>query len=77
MATPTNDWENLMMGVQSYDDILLISFKNDSLKYLSGKTLAEVAKTRHTSVQETAMDLVVQDGSRVGTVYFLMNVLES
>ena len=73
MATPTNDWENLMMGVQSYDEILLISFKNDSLKYLSGKTLAEVAKTRHTSVQETAMDLVVQDGSRVGTVYFLMN----
>lgn len=73
MATPTNDWENLMMGVQSYDDILLISFKNDSLKYLGGKTLAEVAKIRHTSVQETAMDLVVQDGSRVGTVYFLMN----
>ncbi|MFZ1788794.1 MAG: D-aminoacylase [Saprospiraceae bacterium] len=73
MVTPSNDWENLMLGVASYDDILLISFKNDSLKYLTGKSLAEVAKMRNTSPQETAMDLVVQDGSRVGTVYFLMN----
>ena len=73
MVTPSNDWENLMLGVASYDDILLISFKNDSLKYLTGKSLAEVAKMRNTSPQETAMDLVVQDGSRVGTVYFLMS----
>jgi N-acyl-D-amino-acid deacylase len=73
MATPTNAWENYMLGVQSYDDILLIVFKNDSLKYLTGKTLAQVAKMRNKSVQETAMDLVVQDSSRVGTIYFLMN----
>jgi N-acyl-D-amino-acid deacylase len=73
MATPTNAWENYMLGVQSYDDIILISFKNDSLKYLTGKSLAEVAKMRNKSVQETAMDLVVQDSSRVGTIYFLMN----
>ncbi len=73
MVTPSNEWENLMLGVASFDDILLISFKNDSLKYLTGKSLAEVAKMRNTSPEETAMDLVVQDGSRVGTVYFLMN----
>jgi N-acyl-D-amino-acid deacylase len=73
MATPTNAWENYMLGTASYDDILLIGFKNDSLKYLSGKTLAEVAKVRNTSVQETAMDLVIQDSSRIGTIYFLMN----
>lgn len=73
MTTPTNDWESLMMGVESYEDMLLIGFKNDSLKYLTGKSLAEVAAMRKTSPVETAMDLVVQDGSRVGTVYFLMS----
>ncbi|WP_339926372.1 D-aminoacylase [uncultured Cyclobacterium sp.] len=73
MITPTNEWESLMMGVDSYEDILLIGFKNDSLKYLAGKSLAEVAKMRNTSPVETAIDLVIQDGSRVGTVYFMMS----
>ncbi len=61
------------MATGSNDKVLLIGFKNDSLKYLTGKSLAEVAKMRNTSPEETAMDLVVQDGSRVGTVYFLMS----
>jgi N-acyl-D-amino-acid deacylase len=43
------------------------------LKYLTGKTLAEVAEMRNTTPAEAAMDLVVQDGSRVGTIYFLMS----
>lgn len=73
MTTPTNEWENFMMAVESYEDIVLIGFKNDSLKYLTGKSLAEVAKMRKTSPEETAMDLVIQDSSRVGTVYFLMS----
>ncbi|MGI9549994.1 MAG: N-acyl-D-amino-acid deacylase family protein [Aurantibacter sp.] len=73
MTTPTDEWESLMMATESYEDILLIGFKNDSLKYLTGKSLAEVAQMRNTSPAETAMDLVVQDGSRVGTVYFLMS----
>jgi len=53
--------------------VLLIAFKNPKLKALTGKTLAEVAKMRGKSAEETAMDLVIEDGSRVGTVYFLMN----
>ena len=73
MTTPTDDWENLMYAAGSPENLLLVGFKNDSLKYLTGKTLAEVAKMRGTSPEETAMDLVVQDGSRVGTVYFLMS----
>lgn len=73
MVTPTNEWESLLMGVDSYEDVLLIGFKNDSLKYLTGKSLAEVAEMRNTSPVETAMDLVIQDGSRVGTVYFMMS----
>jgi len=73
MRTPTNAWENLYLGAGSPDKVLLVAFKADSLKYLTGKTLAEVARLRGKSPEETAMDLVVQDGSRVGTVYFLMS----
>ena len=73
MRTPTDKWENFFVGVGSPDRILLIAFKADSLKYLTGRTLAEVARMRGKSPEETAMDLVIQDGSRVGTVYFLMS----
>ena len=73
MRSPAVGWESLMQGVKTYDDMLLIGFKNDSLKYLTGKSLAEVAKMRNTSPEETVLDLVIQDGSRVGTVYFLMS----
>jgi N-acyl-D-amino-acid deacylase len=73
MRTPTDKWENYFLGPGSPDKILFISFKADSLKYLTGKTLAEVARMRGKSPEETAMDLVIQDGSRVGTVYFLMS----
>ncbi|RLD30343.1 MAG: D-aminoacylase [Bacteroidetes bacterium] len=73
MTAPTDEWENLMYAAGSAEKLLLVGFKNDSLKYLTGKTLAEVAKMRNLSPEETAMDLVIQDGSRVGTVYFLMS----
>jgi N-acyl-D-amino-acid deacylase len=72
MATPTDAWENFFVSAGP-DNILLAAFKNDKLKPLTGKTLAEVAKMRGTSPQETAMDLVIEDDSRVGTVYFLMS----
>ena len=52
---------------------MLLSFKQDSLKKFTGKTLAEVAKIRGTGAEETAMDLIVQDSTRVGVAYFLMN----
>ncbi|MBT8257422.1 MAG: amidohydrolase family protein, partial [Bacteroidia bacterium] len=73
MKTPTDKWENLMLSAETPDKVMLIGFKNDSLKHLTGKTLAEVAKMRNKSPEETAMDLVIEDGSRVGTVYFLMS----
>lgn len=73
MTTPTNEWESLMQAAGDPSKILLVGFKADSLKYLTGKTLKEVAELRGTSPEETAMDLVVQDGSRVGTIYFLMS----
>jgi N-acyl-D-amino-acid deacylase len=73
MRTPTDKWENFFTAVGSPDKILLVGFRNDSLKPLTGKTLADVAKMRGKSAEETAMDLVVEDGSRVSTIYFLMS----
>jgi len=72
MRTPTSEWENFFASVESPEKIILVGFKADSLKPLTGKTLAEVARMRGKSPEETAMDLVIEDGSRVGTIYFLM-----
>ena len=73
MKAPGKDWENLLLQAGSADKLILIAFKNPKLKPLTGKTLAEVAQLRGKSPEETAMDLVVEDGSRVGTAYFLMD----
>jgi N-acyl-D-amino-acid deacylase len=64
------EWENLYLGAGTPDNILLVGFKNEALKPLTGKTLAEVARMRGTDPRYTAMDLIVEDGSRIGTVYF-------
>ena len=73
MKINANDWENLYASAGSPDKLLLVDFRQDSLKKYTGKTLAEVATLREKSPEETAIDLVIQDSSRVGTVYFLMN----
>ncbi|MEP7229011.1 MAG: D-aminoacylase [Ginsengibacter sp.] len=73
MQTNAVDWENLYYAAGSPDKVLLLGFKQDSLKKFGGKTLAEVAKIRGTSPEETAMDLIVQDSSRIGVAYFLMS----
>jgi N-acyl-D-amino-acid deacylase len=73
MRTPTDQWENFFLAPGSPDKILLVGFKNDALKPLTGKTLAEAARIRGKTPEETAMDLVIEDGSRVSTVYFLMS----
>ena len=72
MRTPTKAWENLMLAAGSPSNVLFIGFRQDSLKYLTGRTLADVAAMRGKSPEETVMDLVIDDDSRVGTIYFLM-----
>ncbi|KTE18821.1 aminoacylase [Sphingopyxis sp. H050] len=72
MQKPGTDWENLYLGAGA-DKMILTGFKSEALKPLTGKTLAEVTAMRGKSPEETAMDLVIEDGSRVGTVYFLMS----
>lgn len=73
VRTPSNDWENLYMLAGSPDRILLVGFRTEALKPLTGKTLAEAAKLRGKDPVETIMDLVYEDHSRVGTVYFMMS----
>ncbi len=73
MKTDAQDWENLYHAAGSADKLILVGFKNEALKKHTGKTLAAVAAEMGKSPEETAMDLVIQDGSRVGTVYFLMS----
>src|SRR5437879_2386679 len=69
----SDKWENLYVATGSPDKILLVAFKSEKLKPLTGKTLAEVAKMRGKDPIDTAMDLVAEDESRVGTVYFMMS----
>ena len=73
IRTPTNEWENLFLLTGSPERILLASFKSEKLKPLTGKTLAEVARLRGEDPVETIMNLVLEDRSRVGTIYFLMS----
>jgi N-acyl-D-amino-acid deacylase len=73
IAQPGGDWESLYRAAGSAENVLLVAFKNDKLKPMTGKTLEEVARLRGKSPEETIVDLVVEDGSRVGTIYFLMD----
>jgi N-acyl-D-amino-acid deacylase len=68
-----SDWENLYVAAGSPERVLLVEFKNEKLKPLTGKTLAEVAKLRNEDPVDTIMNLVLEDRSRVGTVYFMMS----
>ncbi len=72
MTQATDEWENLFYE-NGPERMLLAGFKNDDLKPLIGKTLSEVAEQRGTSPPQTAMDLVIEDDSRVGTIYFMMS----
>ena len=73
VETPGDAWENLYLAAGSPDKILLVGFKSEKLKPLTGKSLAEVAKMRGKNPVETIMDLIAEDESRVDAIYFLMS----
>lgn len=73
MQHASKDWENFLVAAGVPDNILLVEFEQDSLKYLTGKTVGEISEMRGTEAAETIIDLVVQNGTDIGTVYFLMN----
>jgi N-acyl-D-amino-acid deacylase len=70
---PSNEWENLYLATGSPDKILLVGFKSEKLKPLTGKSLADVAKERGKDAITTVMDLIAEDESRIDTIYFLMS----
>jgi len=70
MNAPSDQWENMFLMAGSPDNILMVGFRSEALRPLTGKTVAEVAAMRGTSPEETILDLIVEDGSRIGTVYF-------
>jgi N-acyl-D-amino-acid deacylase len=73
MLTPTDDWDSTYLAAGGPQNIILIGFKTEALKPLTGKTLAEVAALRGASPEETIMDLIVEDDSNVGAVFFSMS----
>ena len=73
IRTGGTDWENLYLAAGSPDRVILVEFKNEALKPLTGKTLAEAAKLRNEDPVDTIMNLVLEDRTRVGTVYFMMS----
>jgi N-acyl-D-amino-acid deacylase len=72
MDDPHAGYENLYLKAGP-DGMILAAFKSEKLKPLTGKSLTEVANMRHESPEDTAMDLVIEDGSRVGVIYFVMS----
>ncbi len=73
MRNTTGSWDNSFASSGGPSGVLLVSFRTDSLRYLTGRTLEEVARMRGKSAEETAIDLVIQDDSRVGCVFFTMS----
>jgi N-acyl-D-amino-acid deacylase len=73
VQTPTDEWENMYLAAGGPEYILLVGFKSEKLKPLTGKTLAEVAKMRGKDPIDTAMDLIAEDESRIGTLYFIIS----
>ena len=73
MSQPSTEWENTLRLAGSPERVLLSGFRSEKLRPLTGKTLAQVAAMRGTPPEETIMDLVVEDDSRVEAVYFTMS----
>ncbi len=73
MRAPAEGWENLMQLAGGAGNVLLIGFKSEALKPLTGKTLAEVAKVRGKSAEDTIIDLIIEDDSRIDAAFFLMS----
>ena len=73
MRAPGEGWENIYRGAGGGDGILLAGFRSERLKPLTGKRLSEVARMRGVSSEEAAIDLVIEDGTRVDAIYFMMS----
>lgn len=73
MRSSTTDWENFYQLAGSPENILLVGFDQDSLKYLTGKSLAEISRIRNTDPTETIIDLIIQNDGDISSVFFVMS----
>lgn len=73
MRAPAEGWESLLKLTRGPQDVILIGFRNPELRHYTGQTLAQVAAARGTSPEDTIIDLVIADNSRVDTAYVLMS----
>ncbi len=73
MRAPPVGWENLYRAAGGAENVLLLGFRNDRLKPLTGRTLASVAQERGESPEDTIIDLIIEDDSRVEVAYFVMS----
>ncbi len=73
MRMTGNAWDNGMIAAGSADNIILIGFRSEALRPLTGMTLAEVAAQRGRSPEDTAIDLVIEDDSRISAAFFTMS----
>lgn len=55
------------------ENILLVGFKSEGLRKYIGKRLSEVASERGKSPEQTMIDLMLEDQSRIQVVYFAMS----
>ena len=73
MRSNPADWENLYYGSGGPENVILLGFRTDSLRKYIGRTLAQVSNTRGTNAEQTAIDLILQDSSRIEVAYFFIN----
>lgn len=73
MRAPAQGWESLYQLTRGPADVILIGFRNPALRQYTGQTLAQVAAARHATPEDTIIDLVIEDNSRVDTAYVLMS----
>ncbi|HET8865106.1 MAG TPA: amidohydrolase family protein [Gracilimonas sp.] len=73
MRSPQTDWENFYQLAESPENILLVGFDEDSLKYLTGKNLAEISEMRNTDPTETIIDLIIENDGDISSVFFVMS----
>ncbi len=72
MAVNAQDWENLGY-LAGPEGMRFVGFRNKALRKYNGMTLAEVAAAREQDPRDTIIDMVIEDGSRVDTAYYLMS----
>jgi len=72
-APSTSTWSNRLRNVGSPENVLILGVKSPRLRSIVGKTLGAIARERGTSMEDTVIDLVIEDGSRLQVAYFLMS----